>query len=149
VVEIARLPGTDPAARALVAAMEAWGSDTYGPFTANRTSMVEPEEMVPPRGEFVVLRVGGAPVAGGGVRGLGDGVGEVKRMYVEPALRGRGLGRRLLAEIEAAARDLGFCRLRLDTAGDMGGFYERAGYAPIDDYNGNGYATFWGEKVIA
>ena len=122
---------------------------TYGPFTASRTSMVAADEMVPPDGAFVVLRVGGRPVAGGGVRRLEPDVGEVKRMFVEPRQRGRGLGRRLLAELEAAARDLGFRRLRLDTAGDLRGFYERAGYAAIPDYNGNGYATFWGEKAIA
>jgi GNAT superfamily N-acetyltransferase len=135
-------------ARELLAAMEAWVADGYGPVSPDRTSVVAPEEMEPPRGQYVVLAVDGRPVAGGGVRRLEGTIGEVKRMYVEPAHRGGGLGRRLLAEIEAAARDLGMDRLRLDTSGWMPAFYASAGYTPIPDYNGNGYATFWGEKPI-
>jgi GNAT superfamily N-acetyltransferase len=89
-------------------------------------------------------------VAGGGVRRLdGDaGLGEVKRMYVVPEARGRGLGRRLLEEIEAAARELGYRRLRLDTSGTVRRLYEAAGYVAIPSYNGNGRATFWGEKAL-
>jgi len=102
-----------------------------------------------PRGEYVALWVDGRAVAGGGVRSLGSpGVGEVKRMWVEPSFRGRGLGRRLLTEIEAAAAGLGFTVLRLDTAGPLADFYLVAGYGPIADYNGNAYATFWGEKRL-
>jgi GNAT superfamily N-acetyltransferase len=148
-LEIRRVGGTDPAARALLAAMEGWVADGFGPVDGARTSVVAPGEMEPPDGHYVVLALGGEPVAGGGVRALGEpGLGEVKRMYVAPAHRGAGLGRRLLAEIEAAAAELGMSRLRLDTAGWMERLYRSAGYAPIPDYNGNGYATFWGEKSL-
>ena len=140
--------GTDPVARVLLAAMEGWVSTGYGPVEPDRTSVVAPEEMEPPDGHYVVLAVHGEPVAGGGVRRLGEDLVEVKRMYVEPGHRGSGLGRRLLAELEAAARDLGYTRARLDTAGWMESFYRSAGYRAIPDYNGNGYATFWGEKPL-
>jgi GNAT superfamily N-acetyltransferase len=149
VIEVARVAGTAPEARRLLEAMEAEIGAVYGPVEAGRTSVVAPDEMTPPQGVYVLLREAGAALAGGGVRGLEPGVGEIKRMFVRPAARGRGLGQRLLAEIEAAARDLGFRVLRLDTAGTLPAFYAAAGYEPITDYNGNGYATFWGEKALA
>jgi GNAT superfamily N-acetyltransferase len=152
VVVIRRVPGDDPEAVAMVAAMESEVQRALGPMTPERTSTVAPAEMVPPAGWFVLLCVGGAVVAGGGVRRLGDGVAEIKRMYVLPEHRGRGLGRALLEGLEAAAADLGYVRVRLDTAASMDAalaLYGRAGYRAIADYNGNSYASFWGEKVLA
>jgi GNAT superfamily N-acetyltransferase len=148
-VDVRAIGGEDPVALRLLAAMEDNVGRVYGPVEGTRTSVVAPSEMVPPHGEYVALWVDGDAVAGGGLRTLSPGVGEVKRMWVDPEWRGAGLGRRLLAEIEAAGARLGFGVLRLDTAGPaLTGFYERAGYAPIPDYNGNSYATFWGEKVL-
>jgi ribosomal protein S18 acetylase RimI-like enzyme len=121
-------------------------------MTPDRTSTVTPAEMVPPVGWFVLLVDGGQVVGGGGVRRLDEGVAEIKRMWVDPALRGRGLGRRLLEALEAAAADLGYERVRLDTAASMDAalaLYGRAGYAPIPPYNENSYASFWGEKRLA
>ena len=151
-VEIRRVPGDDPAAVAMVAAMESEVQRALGPMTPERTSTVAPAEMVPPVGWFVLVCVDGQVAAGGGVRGLGDSVAEIKRMYVLPPLRGRGLGRTLLEGLEAAAADLGYERVRLDTAASMDAalaLYGRAGYRAIPDYNGNSYASFWGEKVLA
>jgi GNAT superfamily N-acetyltransferase len=150
-IEIKRIRGDDAAARAMVGAMEAWVAERFGPTTPDRTSTVAPEEMVPPDGVFVLVEVEGQPVAGGGVRRLGDGVGELKRMFVVPEARGQGHGRRLLEALEAAAADLGYERLRLDTAQSMTtamSLYRRSGYRDIPDYNGNSYASFWGEKVL-
>jgi GNAT superfamily N-acetyltransferase len=150
-IEIKRVRGDDPEARTLVAAMEAWVTENFGPTTPDRTSTVAPEEMAPPGGVFVLVEVDGVAVAGGGVRRLGDGVGEIKRMFVVPDARGKGHARRLLDALEAAAADLGYTRLRLDTARSMTTamrLYRRAGYRDIPDYNGNGYASFWGEKVL-
>ena len=93
----------------------------------------------------------GEPVAGGGLRRLEDDVAEIKRMFVEPAARGRGHGRRVLYELEAVAVELGYRRLRLDTAQSMTtaiALYRGAGYRDIPDYNGNSYASYWGEKVL-
>ena len=107
--------------------------------------------MAPPDGVFVVVYEDGVPVAGGGVRRLGDDVAEIKRMFVVPAARGRGHGRLVLDELEAAAAELGYRRLRLDTAQSMTtaiALYRGAGYRDIPDYNGNSYASYWGEKVL-
>jgi GNAT superfamily N-acetyltransferase len=143
--------GDSAEARELVAAMEAWVQAGFGPTTPDRTSTVSPSEMVPPSGAFVILREGGRAVAGGGVRRLDDGVCEIKRMFVVPSARGRGHGRRVLAALERAALDLGYRVARLDTAQSMTtamGLYRSAGYRPIPDYNGNSYASFWGEKEL-
>ena len=148
-VEIRR--GEDPDALALVTAMEAEVVSRFGPVRSDRTSTVEASELSPPAGAFVVLTVDGRAVAGGGVRRLEDGVAEIKRMYVLPEARGQGLGRALLRALEAAAASLGYDRVRLDTAEELSAalaLYRAEGYEPIPDYNGNAYASFWGEKRL-
>jgi GNAT superfamily N-acetyltransferase len=151
VIEMRVVRGDDPVAVSLLARMEAEVEATLGPVTPERTSVVSPAEMSPPGGAYVVVVEDGEAVAGGGVRRLDDGVAEIKRMWTAPAARGRGLGRRLLAELEDAARGLGYTRIRLDTAAPMKAaqaIYTSSGYMPIADYNGNGYAAFWGEKRL-
>jgi GNAT superfamily N-acetyltransferase len=151
-IELRRVRGDDPVALGLVAAMEAWVTENFGPATPDRTSTVTADELAPPDGAFVILYEDGEPVAGGGLRRLGDDVAEIKRMFVVPAARGRGFGRRVLDEIEAVAVELGYRRLRLDTAQSMTtamALYRGAGYLDIPDYNGNSYASFWGEKVLS
>jgi GNAT superfamily N-acetyltransferase len=147
-LEIRRISGRDPVAARLLAQMEGWVERNFGPVSASETSVVEPAEMEPPDGQYVAIWAGGEPIAGGGLRRLDDRAAEVKRMWVEPSHRSGGLGRRLLAELEAAARDLGFTHVRLDTSDALASFYLGAGYAPIPDYNGNPYARFWGEKAL-
>ena len=150
-IEVRRVRGDDPAARELVAAMEAWVTEHFGPTTPDRTSTVTAGEMVPPDGVFVIVYEDGEAVAGGGLRRMGPDVAEIKRMFVAPPARGRGHGRRVLDALEAAAADLGFRRLRLDTAQSMTtaiALYRSAGYRDIPDYNGNSYASYWGEKDV-
>ena len=150
-IEVRRVRGDDPVARELVAAMEAWVTENFGPATPDRTSTVTADEMAPPDGVFVLLYEDGAVVAGGGLRRLDDEVAEIKRMFVVPAARGRGHGRRVLDELEVAAAELGYRRLRLDTAQSLTtaiALYRGAGYRDIPDYNGNSYASYWGEKVL-
>jgi len=94
---------------------------------------------------------GGETVAGGGLRPIGPGLGEIKRMYVTPAWRGRGMARRLLGALEAAARSLDLERVRLDTGPlqpEARRLYETAGYTSIPNYNGNHHAAYWGEKTL-
>ncbi|WP_409329347.1 GNAT family N-acetyltransferase [Trujillonella humicola] len=76
----------------------------------------------------------GAPVGCGALRPLEPGAAELKRMYVVPEARGRGVSRQLLAALEAAARDRGWTTVRLETGPrqpEAIGLYESAGYRPI------------------
>lgn len=142
-VEVRRVAGTDPVAVRLVAAMakELGGLER---------SPLAPSALAPPDGGFVVvLSEDRRVVAGGGVRRLDERTGEIKRMYVVPEARGRGVGRQLLAALEELARDLGYAVVRLDTAAGGERIYERAGYVAVPDYNGNPYAAYWGEKRLA
>ena len=143
-VEERRTAGADPVALELVAAM-------VGELGGLERSPLAAEEVSPPAGGFVVLWDDGRAVAGGGVRRLDARTAEIKRMYVVPDARGRGLGGTLLAALEDLARDLGYALARLDTGPTQPHaqrLYERAGYVPIPDYNGNPYASFWGEKRL-
>jgi GNAT superfamily N-acetyltransferase len=110
-----------------------------------------PSDFTPPGGAFLVIYANGKPVAGGGVKRDDDGVAEIKRMYVAPAVRRQGLGRQLLEALEAKARELGYARVRLDAGSrqpHVQAMYERAGYHAIENYNGNTQASFWGEKIL-
>jgi len=72
----------------------------------------------PPLGAFVVARRGdaaGPPAGGVGVRALRTGVGQIRRLWVDPAARGQGIARALMAAVEDAARGLGLTDLRLGT----------------------------------
>ena len=94
---------------------------------------------------------GDDPVACGAVRVIGPGIAEIKRMYVAPRARGRGLGRTLLGALERGAVELGCRTARLDTMAAMaeaGALYRSAGYEPIADYNGNPLATDWMERAL-
>jgi GNAT superfamily N-acetyltransferase len=81
----------------------------------------------------------GTPLGCGALRSLGDGAAEVKRMYVVPGTRGRGVGRAVLAGLEAAARERGWATLRLETGPlqpEAIALYTAAGYRAIGPFGG-------------
>jgi GNAT superfamily N-acetyltransferase len=76
----------------------------------------------------------GTAIGCGALRALEPGVAEVKRMYVVPEARGRGVSRQVLEALEAAAVRRGWTTLRLETGPSQPeavGLYESAGYRPI------------------
>ena len=84
---------------------------------------------------WLVLYEDDLPVACGGMRPLGAGVAEIKRMFVTAPARGRGHGRALLAELERCAREAGYDRVRLYTTEvlhEARALYDDAGYHRID-----------------
>ncbi|MGD9736855.1 MAG: GNAT family N-acetyltransferase [Solirubrobacterales bacterium] len=110
-----------------------------------------PADLVPPAGAMLLARVDGEPAAIGGVRHLDTEVAEVKSMYVSPAHRGLGLGRRILDELHRIATESGCRAVRLDTSDYLTvaiGLYRAAGYREVADYNRNPKANLWFERPL-
>ena len=113
------------------------------------------EEMAEPSVTVFVARDGAGRALGmGSLKEHGEGLGEVKLMYTRPEVRGRRIGSRLVARIEALARQRGVTRLVLET-GEGPGFepawrvYERSGYRTcraVLDYPDSGYSRFYDKK---
>ncbi len=126
-------------------------NDVYASFSRLDNPALEPEELRGPRGAYLVGHEGPDAVAGGGIRYLSEGVAEIKRMFVRPEARSRGVARALLAALEMTARELGYQRIRLDTGPKQVhglALYRSAGYVDVPPYNDNPFACFWGEKVL-
>ena len=110
-----------------------------------------PSELSPPGGAFLVGYHDGRPVCCGGIKRLAPDTCELKKMYLVPDLRGRGVARRLLVALEDKARELGYVIARLDTGPAQPAaqsLYESAGYCPIHNFNANPVASFFGEKPL-
>ena len=98
------------------------------------TTPVDAAEFAPPRGRFLVGYIDVEPVAMGGIRRLDDDTAEIKRMFVAPQWRGRGLSRLVLARLEELAADLGASRVVLETGlrqPEAMALYASAGYHRI------------------
>jgi GNAT superfamily N-acetyltransferase len=147
------VPADVPPARDLVAAMVAEMATVYGPIDVPGMPSATPADFLPPHGTFLVgFDERGAAVCGGGVKRLDAEAAEIKRMYVVPEARRRGLARELLRALEEAARELGYGVVRLDTGPRQPhaqAMYESAGYRPIGNFNANPVASYWGEKRLA
>jgi DNA-binding MarR family transcriptional regulator/GNAT superfamily N-acetyltransferase len=150
-VEVRECDPNDPDARLCL--------DTYfAELAARFSSGFDPtrkpfrdEEMTPPSGLLLVARLHGDPVGCGAVTFLPGGVAYFKRMWVAGAVRGIGLGRRLLAELEERARANGSHRLQLETRNELReaiGLYLSAGYREVPPFNDEPYADHWFEKTI-
>jgi GNAT superfamily N-acetyltransferase len=151
VIEVRTVPSDTSPATDLVAAMVDEVSELYGRIDVPDAPSATPADFAPPRGAFVVIYEDGEPVAGGGVKRLDDEACEIKRMYVVPEARGRGVARELLEALEDEARTLGYAVARLDTGPHQPRaerMYRVAGYADIDNFNANPFASFWGEKRL-
>ena len=121
-------------AQRLIAALDAGLAELYPPeqrFGPN----LKPQHLEDGRGTFLVARDEGRAVACGAVRMLDQTTAELKRMYVEPDQRGRGIGRAVLDGLEAAARKIPARRLVLETGShspDALALYRGAGFTQID-----------------
>ncbi len=132
----------DPVAVALIAALDAdldvrYADDDVDNEPDHAMLNVLHDDVAPPRGAFYVASIDGEPVGCGALRPHGEGSAEVKRMYVSPAARGRGVARALLGALESAAVDLGYRHLVLETGvrqHEAMALYESAGWTPIPSY---------------
>jgi DNA-binding MarR family transcriptional regulator/GNAT superfamily N-acetyltransferase len=120
-------------------------------FDPEKGKAVGADAMTPPNGWFFVARLDGRPVGCGALRRLGAGEGEVKRMWTAPEARGLGVARRVIAAIEATAREAAMTTLRLDTnraLKEAHALYRKLGFGETERYNDNPYADHWFAKRV-
>jgi len=109
------------------------------------------DDLAPPDGLFLVAQHARTYLGCVGLRLLPERIGEVTRLFVVPGARARGLGARLMHELEAIAADHDLVALRLDTRADLveaRRLYARLGYREVDPFNGGPYAEHWLQKDL-
>ena len=147
----------DPDAHALIAEYFRMRADT---FPTGDYSPVFPkaENFLPPAGVFLIVVEDGADVGCGGIKRLPSPVTEpvevryeIKHLWIQPRMQGRGLGRALLTELERRAAAFGATEVVLDTNASLtaaGSMYRSGGYEEIPPYNDNPNATTWFRKPL-
>jgi DNA-binding MarR family transcriptional regulator/GNAT superfamily N-acetyltransferase len=121
-------------------------------FDPDATLPADPAEMRPPAGTFLVGMLRGEPVCCGALKFHGRAPADVKRMWVSPAVRGLGVGRRLLAELERRAAEHGCGVVRLETNRALVeaiAMYRSSGYREVAAFNDEPYGDHWFEKSFA
>jgi DNA-binding MarR family transcriptional regulator/GNAT superfamily N-acetyltransferase len=120
-------------------------------FDPARSISADDGELTPPAGLLLLATLHGEPAGCGALKFHDGASAEIKRMWVAPAARGLGLGRRLLTELEAHAAAHGAGTVRLETNRALGeaiGLYRAAGYREVPAFNDEPYAHHWFEKAL-
>ena len=120
-------------------------------FDPARSISADDEELSPPAGLLLLATLHGEPVGIGALKFHDNGPPDIKRMWVAAAVRGLGLGRRLLADLEARAAQHGARTVRLETNRTLAeaiGLYRSAGYREVPAFNDEPYAHRWFEKDL-
>jgi DNA-binding MarR family transcriptional regulator/GNAT superfamily N-acetyltransferase len=151
-IGIAACDPRDPAARFCIGAYFRELSERFDTgFDPARSIPAEDGELTPPAGVLLVARLHGEPAGCGALKLHPGGPAEVKRMWVAPAVRGLGLGRRILAELEDRAASAGAPAVRLETNGTLTeaiSLYRACGYREVPAFNDEPYAHHWFEKAL-
>jgi len=141
-----------PGARACLRAYFSELSQRFdGGFDPARSISADDAELTPPAGLLLVATLHGEPIGCGALKFHRDAPAEIKRMWVAPAARGLGLGRRLLTELEAHAAAHGARTVRLETNRTLAeaiGLYRASGYREVAAFNDEPYAHHWFEKAL-
>lgn len=139
-----------PEIAAFLAASDAYSQSLYPPESNH---LVDLKVLTAPNAHFLVARREGQAVGCGALIIAADGSGELKRMWVTPSVRGKGIGRRMIDAIEAVARERGVRVLRLETGIyqlEALGLYRKCGYAerdPFGDYQPDPLSIFMEKKL--
>jgi GNAT superfamily N-acetyltransferase len=152
VARLRAVPYDDPVAVHLVEQVQQEYVQRYGGRDA---AVVEPAEFEPPLGLFVVAEIDGTAAGCGGWRTLAEGRAEIKRVYVAPAFRRRGLAQVIVDTLEASAARAGHRSVVLnsgDRQPEALALYEAAGYRPVPGYGPYACApgaVFLGKDIAA
>lgn len=133
-VRLRALPYEDPLAQLLVEQVQQEYVVRYG---GRDEAVVDPAEFRPPAGLFLVAEVAGEPAGCGAWRAYPPGGAEIKRVYVAPGFRRRGLAQVLMAELERSAARAGHRSVVLNTGQrqpEAVALYRELGYAPVPGY---------------
>ncbi len=109
------------------------------------------EELRPPAGLFLVATLNARPIGSGALKFHDNAPAEIKRMWVDESVRGLGVGRRLLSELEDHAAKHGAKMVRLETNKTLVeaiSLYRSAGYTEVAAFNDEPYAHHWFEKQL-
>ena len=121
-------------------------------FDPGRSLHPDTHEFTEPTGLFVLARLHGRAIGCGAVLFHDDAPAYVKRMWVDDAVRGMGVGRRILVALEQAARDHGAASVTLETNASLTeaiAMYRASGYVEVEPFNDEVYADHWFEKPLA
>ena len=151
-IEIEEVPPTSPGAEYCLSCYyeEIAGRFDTG-FDPKKSLAPTLHDFAPPAGTFIVIRLDGTLVGCGGFKRETRDTAYVKRMWVSRDTRGLGLGRRLLAELEARARSLGYRKICLETEKSLKEaqqLYRSSGYVEVPRFNDEPYADHWFEKPL-
>jgi len=149
-IEIRTTDGPEALATAkrLIRAHFAANSSAHDDASSEKIVAALPEPYVPPRGGLWVAFVDGVGSGCAALREIDDETGEVKRMYVDPDMRGNGIARTLANHVIEQAREIGYKRLRLGTLATMKpaqALYESLGFQSIPAYRPDefGHTVFY------
>ena len=109
------------------------------------------DDLIPPTGLLLLAHQGDTVLGCAGIRLRPGEIGEVTRVFVEPAARGRGVGRLLMESLERESRELGLTALRLDTRTDLveaRSLYASLGFIEGAPHNADPYADHWFRKEL-
>lgn len=124
----------------------------YRGWTPASSQAVEPSDLRPPDGVWLLAYLDGKAVGCGGLQRFDRDTAEIRRIFLDASARGRGIGRRLLAELEDHARRLGYERVRL-TTGDRQpealSMFQSAGYQEIHPFTDGVFTRHWMEKRLS
>jgi DNA-binding MarR family transcriptional regulator/GNAT superfamily N-acetyltransferase len=112
----------------------------------------DPEEVTPPAGAFFIAYLRGEPVGCGAIKHQPGAPSYLKRMWVAESARGLGIGRRMLARLEACAVAAGASAAQLETNRALVEaitMYRSAGYVEVAPFNDEPFADFWFQKPLA
>jgi DNA-binding MarR family transcriptional regulator len=120
-------------------------------FDPLQSSSPDVAEFTPPEGLFLVARLRDRPVGCGALRFKPGQPADLKRMWIARDVRGIGLGRRTLRELERHAAEHGATAVRLETNRNLPeavGLYRSSGYAEVEPFNDERYAHHWFLKAL-